>query len=176
MGSLMRVRPWGAWPTWSGYSWAWWSLGPAAWVHSPRSHSFTRLRPHRGPVRVDACPWRLSRGVLLSRHCGPVSASFGLDNQSASTHGGPSAIAREMARQRVRGEIRDLIVVALPDLQPGDAFLVDLPAPNRRKEADLETASLPDGARSPSSLQAFRSALDAGRHPGVRISVDQGRM
>lgn len=51
---------------------------------------------------------------------------FAPGNQVNTTHGGRSDIARKAMRLRLRQDVRDLVTVALPELQPGDAFLVDL--------------------------------------------------
>jgi hypothetical protein len=51
---------------------------------------------------------------------------FAEGNQVNTTHGGRSAIARKAVRERVRQEMRDLILTALPDPTPGDLLVVDL--------------------------------------------------
>jgi hypothetical protein len=54
------------------------------------------------------------------------STTFGAGNQAGLKHGARSTIARKMVRDRVRTEMRALILAAVGEATPGDMFLVDL--------------------------------------------------
>lgn len=89
---------------------------------------------------------------------------FQAGNTARLTHGGRSLRSRREARKKLTAEMRELILKALPDLEPADFFLVDL----------LETA-LADVRQLREWIDSHGGPTSRGRWPSKPMDMLAGR-